>query len=259
MTKVVHVLFSTNRLEYLHRTLQAQHELLDFSNLEVHKIFFDDYPLGRDDKYITNLVKKYNFKEIILHHRNMGITSTWNELFNIVKHRNYDYILHQEDDVEPTEKISVSTLISILKSYPNLSQIQLKRNYWFSNDGPEEEWFKINNTDILCNNYYLDTNTQWFWTLMSLYPKWISEIDFVKETGNCPSEGVVAEYLRLKYNKNSGILKSINGSNLVYHFGELTKGKRVNENEPGWDRFKYYDPAKEYYSRTGYEYRNNSN
>lgn len=258
MKKIVHVLFSTNRLDYLNRTLHAQKEFIDFSGLEVHKIFFDDYPLGRDNKKISTLVKNYGFEEIILHHKNIGITSTWNEFFSIIKNRNYDYIFHQEDDVEPIEKIQVLDLVNILENYPQLSQIQLKRNYWFENDGPENLWFTINSNDIKYNNYYIDTNTPWFWMLMSLYPKWIAEIDFLKNTGNCPSEGIIAEYLRINYNKTAGILKNINGYNLVHHFGEVTKGKRVNENEPGWDKFKYYDPTKEYYSRTGNEYRHNS-
>jgi len=258
--KILHVLFSTNRIPYLERTLLAQQKFLDFSGIDsIHKLFIDDYPTARDNTYIRNLVKKYGFKEIILHSKNIGITSTWNELFSIIKNRNYDYILHQEDDVEPVKSINILNLIRLLKSNPSFSQIQLKRNHWFETDGPEKEWFSIKPTDIILDNYILEVNSPWFWMLMSIYPKWISEIDFLKETGNCPSEGIISEYLYTKHNLKSCIIKDINGMNLINHFGDITKGKRVNKDEPGWEKFKSFDPTKEYYSRTGCEYRNNSN
>lgn len=258
MVKVLHVMFSTNRVDYLSRTLNAAQHKLDFSDIDVHKLFIDDYPAGRDNKYISNLVKQYGFEEIILHYKNIGITSTWNELFQIVKNRNYDYIFHQEDDVEPTEHIKVLDLVQILQDNSDLSQVQLKRNYWFKDDGLEEDWFKIRPTDIKYKNYYIEKGNPWFWMLMSLYPKWVANIDYVKETGSCPSEGVLASYMTTKYNKQSAIIKTLNGTNLVNHFGEVTKGKRVNPGEPGWEKFKSYDSTKEYYSRTGHEYRNSS-
>lgn len=253
MVKILHVMFSTNRINYLTKTLDAAWNKLDFSGLQVHKMFIDDYPLGRDDKSIVRLVKQYGFEEIILHYKNMGITSTWNQLFQIVRDRKYDYIFHQEDDVEPTEIIKVQHLVEILQANPDLSQVQLKRNYWFQADGPEDQWYGIKPTDIKYNNYYLEKGNPWFWMLMSLYPKWIAEIDFLKETGHCPSEGVLAHHMTHVHNKQSGIVKSSSGTNLVHHFGEVTKGKRVNPGEPGWEGFQYYDPNKEYYSKTGYE------
>lgn len=253
MKKVLHVMFSTNRINYLTRTLEAQFSKLDFTGLEVHKMFFDDYPLGRDNAYISSLVREYDFEEVILHYKNMGITSTWNELFQIIKTRDYDYILHQEDDVEPTEIIKVLDLIEVLEANPDLSQVQLKRNYWFAADGPEDKWLGVKPTDILYKNFYLEKGNPWFWMLMSLYPKWIAEIDYVKLTGCCPSEGVLSSFMSSKYKKHSGIIKNLSGNNLVYHFGEVTKGKRVNKGEPGWEGFKHYNPNKEYYSRTGHE------
>lgn len=253
MTKVVHVMFSTNRVDYLKRTLNAAWNNLDFSGLEVHKLFIDDYPNGRDNEQLSRLVKQYGFEEIILHYKNIGITSTWNELFNIIKNRDYDYIFHQEDDVEPTEIIKVKDLVDILKANPDLSQVQLKRNYWFSADGPEDQWFGVKPTDILYKNYYVEKGNPWFWMLMSLYPKWIAEIDFPKETGYCPSEGVLSYHMLNAFKKQSGIVKNLAGTNLVNHFGEVTKGKRVNEGEPGWEGFQHYDPNKQYYSKTGHE------
>lgn len=254
--KILHVIFSTNRINYLEKTLYTQEKYLDFSGLEVHKLLIDDYPLNRDDSIIINLAKKYNFKEIILHPTNLGITSTWAELFSIIKSRNYDYILHQEDDVEPLQHIYVKDIVEILENNKDLSQIQLKRNVWYPD---EVENLEIYSTDKKIGDYYLETGSPWFWMLMSIYPKWVSEIDFVKETGFNPAEFTIAKHLKEKYNLTAGILKTNTGSNLVNHFGEISKGIRVNPGEPGWDKFKYYDPNKQYYSRTGHEYRNSSN
>ena len=53
--KILHVIFSTNRINYLEKTLYTQEKYLDFSNLEVHKLLIDDYPLNRDDSIIINL------------------------------------------------------------------------------------------------------------------------------------------------------------------------------------------------------------
>lgn len=249
MKRVLHVMFSTNRLEYLKRTFESQKHI-DFSGLEVHKMFVDDYPKNRDNHFISKFAKLYGFEEINLHHRNLGITSTWEELFKIVQTRNYDYIFHQEDDVEPTQPIKVLDMVEALESDPALSQIQLKRNNWYSF---ETESYSVKNTDTAFKDYYIEKGSPYFWMLMSLYPAWISKIDYVKETGHCPSEWIIAQHLLNKYNLRAGILKAKDGSNLVHHFGDVSKGKRVNENEPGWEKFKNMDPDKLYHSRYGYE------
>jgi hypothetical protein len=249
MKTVLHVMFSTNRVDYLKRTFEAQKNI-NFEGLKVHKMFIDDFPKGRDDLYISKLAESYGFKEVILHYRNLGITSTWKELFDNIKDRNYDYIFHQEDDVEPTKEIKVIDMVEALESDPNLSQIQLKRNNWYR---WETEEYSVKDSDIAFKNYFIEKGSPYFWMLMSLYPGWISKIDYIKETGACPSEWTIAQCLMNKYNLKAGILKDFDGKNLVHHFGDLTKGKRVNENEPGWDKFKYNDPEKEYYSRNGQE------
>ena len=87
--------------------------------------------------------------------------------------------------------------------------------------------------------------------LFSLYPAWISAEPIFKKTGNNPAEGVLAHYLKTKYNLTGGILKKLNGDILVNHFGEYTKGKRVCKGEPGWEGFKDFIPEKKYCSKTG--------
>lgn len=245
--KVCHVVFSTNRLEYLKKTLESQKQF-DFTGLEVHKLFIDDYPLTRNDEEITKFVKSYGYNEIVLHKENKGITGTWNELFEIVRDRDYDYILHQEDDVELVGPIKVMDMIDVLKQDSSLSQVQLKRNAWYSHETDSAE---VKEEDIYYKKYAYEKRTDFFWMLTSLYPAWITKINFIKETGFCPSEGVIAYYMQSKYNLSSAILKSIDGSNLVTHIGEFSQGKRVNEGEPGWEKFSMYNPNVQYCSKTG--------
>ena len=107
--KICQVIFSTNRLEYLTKTLQGQKNL-DFSDHQVDKIFFDDYPKDRNDSLVKQLVNLYGYEEIYLHKENIGLSATWTEFFNLIKSRYYDHIWHQEDDVEillNTDKVAV--------------------------------------------------------------------------------------------------------------------------------------------------------
>ena len=97
--KICQVIFSTNRLDYLIPTLKSQANL-NFYGCEVHKIFIDDYPKTRNDLLITELVKLYGYDEIILHEKNEGLSVTWSQFWDLIKDRDYDYIWHQEDDVE---------------------------------------------------------------------------------------------------------------------------------------------------------------
>lgn len=244
--KLLRVVFSTNRIEYLEKTLKST-KMLDFSGLEVHHLFIDDYPLGRDDEFIKNFAFRNKFNEVILHEKNMGITKTWQQLFEIISDRDYDYILHHEDDVELLQPVKILDLIEILENDKTLSQVQLKRNNWYEF---ETEPIGPKDTDIIFKNYRYE-KTNYFWMLMSLYPSWIAREPILEETGFNPAEYVIEKYLSEKYNLKSACLKTIEGNNMVNHIGEYFQGKRVSENEPGWENFKYIDPSKKYCSKTG--------
>lgn len=246
MKKICHVIFSTNRLSYLTKTLESQKNNLNFEGTIVHKLFIDDYPRGRDNYYIANLVKSYGFDEIILHSENLGLTTTWHELFLNLRERDYDYIFHQEDDVIFNEPVNVAEIVEILESQPQLSQIQFKRNNWYPHETQE---FAVNESDINIKDgkYYIEEHTPWFWMLASIYPKWISHLDF----NHYPSEVVVGSYLLQHHNLVTGLMKNSMGKNIVEHIGEISTGKRVNRDEVGWDKFKNFDPNKNYMSRTG--------
>jgi len=245
--KLLHVVFSTNRVEFLKKTFKANKKF-DYTGLDVHHLFIDDYPTGRDNNFIKEFVEYYGYNEIILHKENLGITKTWQELFDLVKERDYDYILHHEDDVELMYPLKVMDMIELLQQDNTLSQIQLKRNNWYEFEteeiGPKED-------DVIFKNYRYEKATPYFWMLMSLYPAWIAKEPILEETGFNPSESVIANYLGNKYGLGAGLLKTAEGGMMVNHIGEYFHGKRVAENEPGWDGFKFIDPNVKYCSKTG--------
>lgn len=244
---LLHVVFSTNRVEFLKKTFRANKKF-DYSGLNVHHLFIDDYPMGRDDNFIKEFVEYYGYDEIILHKENLGITKTWQQLFDLVKDRDYDYILHHEDDVELMYPLKVMDMIELLQQDNTLSQIQLKRNNWY---GHETEEIGAKEDDVIFKNYRYEKATPYFWMLMSLYPAWIAKEPILEETGYNPSESVIANYLLDKYNIGAGLLKTSEGGMMVNHIGEYFHGQRVAEGEPGWDGFKFIDPNIKYCSRTG--------
>jgi len=245
--KVCHVVFSTNRVEFLKKTFEAQKKF-NYTGVEVHKLFIDDYPLGRDNDALVEFVKSYGYNEVILHEENLGITKTWQQLFDIVKDRDYDYILHQEDDVEIMYPLKVLDMIEILQQDPTLSQVQLKRNNWYGHEteeiGPRED-------DVVFKHYRYEKATPYFWMLTSLYPAWIAKEPILERTGYNPSESVIAQYLQMQYNIGAALLKTDTGGMMVNHIGDYFHGKRVAEGEPGWDRFHMLNPDIKYCSRTG--------
>jgi hypothetical protein len=124
----------------------------------------------------------------------------------------------------------------------------LKRNNWYTH---ETENIGAKEDDVIFKNYRYEKATPYFWMLMSLYPAWIAREPILEETGFNPSESVIANYLQNKYNIGAGLLKTHDGGMMVNHIGDYFHGKRVAENEPGWEGFKYIDPNVKYCSRTG--------
>jgi hypothetical protein len=246
--KICHVVFSSNRLEYLEKTLSSN-KSLNYGNLNVDTVLIDDYPFNRNDDLIKETCKKYKINTVILNKENLGITKNWQNFFDYVNDFNYDYILHQEDDVELLEKIDLNLLIQILESNKKLRQVQLKRNNWYKSEteeiGPKKE-------DIIFNEFRYEIESKYFWMMFSLYPSWICREPILQEMKMYPSEFCISEYLNKKYNLNTALLKNKNGKNIINHFGEFSQGKRVSsELDAGWNRFKNFNPEKKYSSKTG--------
>jgi hypothetical protein len=254
--RICQVIFSTNRIEYLKRTLSAQRNL-DFSDCEVDKIFIDDYPNGRDDLFISELVKFYGYNEIYLHKENLGLSVTWTEFWNLIRDRNYDYIWHQEDDVEVLESIRITELIEFLETNTTASQLVLKRQNWYPNELPPAAL----DTDLVFKNYRYEFNSIVFSPMASLYSAKVMNFPYSEwykithPTTNYHlinyNEGMIGKALFNGLGLKSAHLKTKTGKNLVNHVGEYFVGKRVLPDEPHYDQFAKYDPLKKYNSKTG--------
>lgn len=244
---ICHVVFSTNRPDYLTRTLRSL-DRLSYNGHNAHHVFIDDYPLNRDTDEMISLARSSGFDEIIMHEENIGLTRTWQSFYDLIKDRGYDYIVQHEDDVELLYSVNLSDVISLLQHDNTLSQIQFKRNNWYSHEVDEVGRLA---TDNIFGRYRYEVSTDYFWSLFSVYPAWIASEPLLQATGHHPAEGVLAWYLLSKYNLKTGLLKTFDGDYMVRHIGDYSQGKRVVENEPGWDRFNMYDPTIKYCSKTG--------
>lgn len=244
--------FSTNRPEYLFPTLESFHSKINFGNLKLNKIFIDDYPKGRNNSLFHKIQCKYDFNKLILHTENKGQSVTWKRAWEMVP-KDTDYIWHQEDDFIFPQHIEVQELIDILEIFPRaLSQICLKRQRWYPDDsdfigkiesgmvGKEIEFdLGEHKKNLILHQDYFNANP-------CIYPRWVIEEKYSYN----PQESVIANDLKNKYGNavHSAIYGKRNDAPLCEHIGHYNQGRKVLENEPGWDWLKQYDPNRKYHS-----------
>lgn len=243
--KILHVIFSCNRLKYLTKTLDSL-SLLDYGDNSVDRLIIDDYPRTRNDAIFDLLCKTHGFISV-LHKENLGLSVTWSELFNYIKTSNYDYILHQEDDVVLLEPVKVDDLIAVLESDEKIASVVLHRQPWYFH----ETETKIEETDSKIGNYYFAKNNKTFSPMFSLYRKSLVNYDFQGYWKFNLNEGMIMVYLEYFHQMYSAVLKNSQGKNIILHIGEESTGKRLLEGEPNQDQFAHMDPNKTYTSRTG--------
>lgn len=248
--KICQVVFSTNRLEYLIPTLEAQRNL-NFYGCEVHKIFIDDYPKTRNDMMITELLKLYGYNEIILHQENLGLSVTWSQFWDLIKDRDYDFVFHMEDDVEILEFVLITDLIEILNSDPLISQVQLARQAWYFNEVDPD----AKPEDIIYKNFRYNKGHYIFSPMASLYPIKVTQIPYRNFYDFNLNEGLIGKVLYEQCSQTSASVKNFHGKKLINHIGNWFVGKRVLPNEPGYEQFSHYDPDVKYNSKNGAEYK----
>ena len=243
--KILHVMFSTNRIKYLIPTLESLKNL-DYGDHQVDKLIIDDYPRNRNPAIFDLISKVYGFK-VKFNETNLGLSVNWSAFFDWLKEQDYDYILHQEDDVILTRPINVDDLISVLESDPKMASVVLQRQPWYFH----EKESRIEEGDIPFSNYWYSKNVKTFPIIFSLYRKSILEYSFREYWKFNVNEGMVMVYLNFFHQMYSGNLKGPNGENLIYHIGEETVGKRLEPGEPNWEQFAHMDPNRVYDSRNG--------
>lgn len=243
--KILHVIFSCNRLQYLTKSLESLH-LLDYCGHEVHRLIIDDYPRTRND-YIFDLLGKTHKFDIFLHKENMGLSVTWSEFFDYLKTTDYDYIIHQEDDVVLKEPVRLDDMIEILESDPKMASVVLQRQEWYFHENPP----KVEPTDTPIKQYYYAKNTKQFPIIFSFYRRSIIDYPFREYWGFTINEGMIMVYLDHFEKMYSAILKNSQGRNIIEHIGEESTGRRILPGEPNWEQFAHMHPDKVYSSRDG--------
>lgn len=245
--KILHVIFSTNRIKYLTKTLES-HKNLDYGDHQVTKLIIDDYPATRNDAIFELLCKTHNMLHW-LHTENLGLSVTWSQFFDWLKDTDYDYVLHQEDDVVLIEPIKIDDLIQILESDSKMASVVMQRQEWYHYEEPP----KLEETDISWNDgqYYYSKNTKTFPIIFSFYRKNIVEYPFRDYWKFNMNEGMVMVYLDYFHQMYSAQLKTAEGGNIINHIGEESIGKRVLEGEPNHELFAHIHPDIPHNSRTG--------
>jgi hypothetical protein len=258
--KLCFAIFSTNRPEYLVRALASQC-LLTIDGFEVvDRILIDDFPLGRDDDAIRRLAASYGYRHVILHKENRSVGATWQELWNLIKPCDYDYVWHQEDDAVIIEPVCMSDLVDLLAAHPELSQIVLKRKPWYSGELPSI----ADESDFLWRGFRGEFNggQYYFASIASLYPmervrvdyqRWYREHYPHEPIFHCANinEALIGKVLLEGFGLRAMHVKTAAGGPLLEHIGKYTVGKKVLPHEPGFAHFAGFDPIRRYSSITG--------
>lgn len=262
MFRICLAVFSTNRLEYLTRTLAAQ-RCFDFAGCEVDRILIDDMPIGRDDCMLRALAESHAYHEVYLHRENLSIGATWQEFWNLIRDRNYDYVLHQEDDVEVLERVSVTAMIEAYESGCQVSQVVLKRQPWYPHETPAQ----ARDDDFICHGFRGEFNAgkYYFTPITSLYSMDRVRFDYkdwyahaypnepVFQRTNI-NEAIIGKAMIEGLGLKSMHLKGRRGQHLINHIGEYTIGRKLLPHEPGFAAFAGLDPTIKYISGTNTPY-----
>lgn len=247
--KICQIMFSTNRLEYLIPNLKSQ-SLFNFYDCDVHKIIIDDYPKTRNNNLLFGLLHAYNFNEIIFHETNLGLSTTFTQFFNLVKERDYDYILHLEDDIKLLEPVLLTDLIEILEQDTSISQVQLARQAWYHHETDPTAL----PDDIIYKNFRYRKGSTIFSPMATLYPLSITKIPFQDYININLNEGMIGKILHDFYGKVSANVKNFHGKNIIEHIGEWSIGKRVIPGDPGFDKWGHIPTDSKHSSRYGSPY-----
>jgi hypothetical protein len=219
---------------------------LDYGGHQITRLIIDDYPRTRNDA-IFELFAKTHKTLLWKNTENLGLSVTWSNFFNWLKTQDFDYILHQEDDVVLKGIIRINDMIECLQSDSKIASVVLQRQPWYFT----ESECKIEPDDTAFKNYYYSKNTKTFPIIFSLYRKNIVDYPFQDYWGFNLNEGMIMVYLNHFEQMHSVTLKAQNGLNLIEHIGEVSTGKRILPNEPRYEFFAHMDPNKFYTSREG--------
>jgi glycosyltransferase involved in cell wall biosynthesis len=225
--RVVAFMMSTNRYEYLERTLKSFFDNVSFEGCSFAGLFIvDDFPLGRDPDKNRALIEKYGVK-IIEHETNEGLPASWRHGWDIVCEEHTDFVFQLEDDVDFFRPVNVRHMIdTYTNSKVPITQLALARQPVYPSDDFVE--------DIATGGHGethpgFVTQSRYFLTLASLYPKDIVD-RYPKD--ELPMEHTVATFFLDNFSMTGAVYGTREDLVHVHHLGVISRGKKGYGNLP---------------------------
>lgn len=251
LPKVLIVIFSTNRYDYLERTLESFRRHVDFGGCVAKTLLIDDYPAARDAVRSKGIEDRFCIDIIVRHAVNKGLGRSWRDVWDYIRSRPElgDWIFHLEDDAVFQRPVAVREVIEAYASAPKpLTQVFFKRNVCYAPDDDfiaKIETNKIGD-DIPGSSIGVAQN-EYFVAMASVYPRDLVT-RFVSDKD--PHEHTVRDYF-MKWNMASGMWGSRGDPPVVEHIGIVSRGLKVSEYDVEAARFSRLPVGHDYHFLTG--------
>lgn len=191
MNNITLIIFTDGRAECLQKTWDSFQEHV--KGEITHKVMIDDSGNAQYDKWLDTFFPSFS----IYHHSSRrgfckAIQTAWHNI-----PAGTDFVLHLEDDFLFNRDLNLDDVVSVLKHYPKLSQMALRRQPW--NDKEKEAGGILeavgheNFIDCIDLGHYWMEHRNFFTTNPSVYPVGISKLGW-PDAPAC--EGVFSAKLR---------------------------------------------------------------
>jgi hypothetical protein len=238
--RVLVLVFSTNRYEYLARTLAALRARVDFAGARPHVRVVDDWPAGRRPDAAHALYRAHGVDEVVEHDTNVGLGATWREAWARIAGESFDWVLHLEDDAVFERPVRVMDVAcAFAASAAPLSQVFFKRQvcYDASHDFIAEiESGRAGEDGPVGSPIGVTDQRRYFVAMASLYPKLIVQTYMNAKQRLDPHEHTLRAFFG-----GLGMWSSMWGARgdppTVRHVGELSRGRKVSPGDPDFARF----------------------
>lgn len=165
------------RKEYLSKTLPTWIEA--YGEIIPHKIIIDDSGSTGYRHWLTETFP--DFLVVAVGKDRCGYTEAMRKVFEVVRAYDQPYNLHVEDDFVLHKPPILSDVVSILDTFPSLSQMSFMRQPWYENErryggvveALEADGVKVFHQKFTNGKYWVKHNA--FWTANpSVFPQWLA-------------------------------------------------------------------------------------
>ena len=253
LPRVLVVVFSTNRYDYLEQTLEGLRRHVDFGGCgAVKTMLIDDYPAARDAARAQALEDRFGVDIVVRHSTNKGLGLSWRETWDAIRARPElgDWIFHLEDDAVFRRPVAVREVIESFASSPDpLTQVFFKRTVCYA---PETDFISrieagTLGKDVTGTGGIGVTQNAYFVAMASVYPRelvtrYVSDKD--------PHEHTVRDYFGA-WGMTSGMWGARDAPPAVEHVGTVSRGLKVSEYDAEAARFARLPVGRDYHFATG--------